>query len=386
MSERYKSILFFAAGAASFGAVSALATWLYPPRPRVFPSPIETVRDLPRSALQRLPYPPSNFIPGARDVTTPYGLIRVYEWGPENATRKVLLIHGISGSCVVLLSLAETLVARGCRVMLPDLFGRGWSGGPADLPYDGRLYSSQICMCLASSPISWTGGEDGHFSILGYSLGGAIVSNFASWFPGLLDDVILIAPGGLLKNDWKGELLYSGLIPESLMKWVVTKRLGASEAPATPLAESLDPTWTEAEAAGLQTAEKTLSERISGIDGNAVVDWQLQNNAGFVPAFVSSLRFAPIRHQHERWGVIAKHIADRKRSANRASKNFSSGNLLLILGETDSIIRPTEIVPEAIKALGEENLEVKIYAGIGHEVAITKGTEIAELLWSRWNE
>ena len=47
-----------------------------------------------------LPYPP-DVLPGARDVTSPYGTVRVYEWGPEDG-RKVLLVHGISTPCVAL--------------------------------------------------------------------------------------------------------------------------------------------------------------------------------------------------------------------------------------------------------------------------------------------
>ena len=63
-----------------------------------------------------LPYPPDVF-PGARDVASPYGSLRVYEWGPEDG-RKVLMIHGITNPCVALGGIAESLVDRGCRVIL----------------------------------------------------------------------------------------------------------------------------------------------------------------------------------------------------------------------------------------------------------------------------
>lgn len=38
---------------------------------------------------------PSDAYPGSRDVTSPYGSLRVYEWGPEDG-RKVLMVHGIT--------------------------------------------------------------------------------------------------------------------------------------------------------------------------------------------------------------------------------------------------------------------------------------------------
>lgn len=61
-------------------------------------------------------YPPDRF-PGARDVPTPYGSLRTYEWGPEDG-RKVLLVHGISTPCLSVGGLAEELVRKGCRVMI----------------------------------------------------------------------------------------------------------------------------------------------------------------------------------------------------------------------------------------------------------------------------
>jgi hypothetical protein len=70
---------------------------------------------------QDLPYP-TDALPGARDVSSPYGSIRVYEWGPDHGDR-VLLVHGISTPSIALTDLAHRLVARGCRVML---FGRSF--------------------------------------------------------------------------------------------------------------------------------------------------------------------------------------------------------------------------------------------------------------------
>ena len=63
-----------------------------------------------------LPYPP-DALPGARDVDTPYGSVRVYEWGSETGER-VLLVHGISTPSVALGDLAHELANRGYKVML----------------------------------------------------------------------------------------------------------------------------------------------------------------------------------------------------------------------------------------------------------------------------
>lgn len=50
--------------------------------------------------IASLPYPPDAF-PGSRDVDSPYGSLRVHEWGPVDGA-KFLLIHGISTPCLSL--------------------------------------------------------------------------------------------------------------------------------------------------------------------------------------------------------------------------------------------------------------------------------------------
>lgn len=70
--------------------------------------------------LEKSPYPP-NFLPGARNVNSPYGMIRVYEWGPEDG-KKVLFIHGLSTPAPALGTVAETMAQRGCRVMVLGRF------------------------------------------------------------------------------------------------------------------------------------------------------------------------------------------------------------------------------------------------------------------------
>lgn len=82
-------------------------------------SPKHIIREVEGQDTKSLPYPP-DALPGARDVDSPYGSIRVYEWGPENG-EKILLIHGISTPSIALTDLAYKLVENGCRVML---FGR----------------------------------------------------------------------------------------------------------------------------------------------------------------------------------------------------------------------------------------------------------------------
>jgi hypothetical protein len=84
------------------------------PRNRPALAPRQHAAD--NSLYAGLPYPP-DVLPGGRDVRTPYGGMRVFEWGSEEGD-KVLLMHGIGTPCLALGDLAGEFVDRGYRVML----------------------------------------------------------------------------------------------------------------------------------------------------------------------------------------------------------------------------------------------------------------------------
>lgn len=115
--------VYIVAGAATLGSLFVLRSISRSSkaaRLKTTPSPKETIlANLTPEEVERLPYPPFA-LPGARDVDSPYGSTRVYEWGPEDG-EPILLIHGISTPSIALTDLADKLVERGCRVML---FGR----------------------------------------------------------------------------------------------------------------------------------------------------------------------------------------------------------------------------------------------------------------------
>lgn len=116
-----------------------------------------------------IPYPP-DVLPGGRNIPTPHGQVRAYEWGPKDG-RKVLCIHGISTPSIALARMAHRLVQiAGCRVMLFDLFGRGYSDYSSGHRQDISLFTTQILAVLATSDLDWTNG----FTMCGYSLGGGM--------------------------------------------------------------------------------------------------------------------------------------------------------------------------------------------------------------------
>ncbi|KAJ8107417.1 hypothetical protein OPT61_g8884 [Boeremia exigua] len=345
---------------------------------RSLASPRETsLLQLSGDELERLPYPP-DALPGARDVDSPYGSIRVYEWGPEDG-EKILLVHGISTPSIALGNLAHKLAENGCRVMLFDLFCRGYSSGPSPHThrYDSSLYTSQIHICLSSSPMHWS-----RFSIVGYSLGGALAADFASYFPQLIRGLVLVAPGGLIRRThttWKSRVLYntSGLLPESWVESLVAKRLFTGP----EVARSIEP-----EADGVENAETRKTSRGDAVYASshhallpanpystvgAVVDWQIEQHKGFVPAFISSIRYAPVHGEHDRWRILGENIT---RGVGGLKK------VHIVLGETDPIIVKDEIIEDASECLGDENVEFEVVEGIGHEVAIERASDIVRVV------
>jgi pimeloyl-ACP methyl ester carboxylesterase len=327
---------------------------------------------------------------------------------------------------------------------LPDLFGRGFSDAPSPLHhrYDSSLFFSQILLCLQSSPISWSGHRS--FTIIGYSLGGAIAADFTSYFPYSVRGLVLVAPGGLVRKKnitFKSKMLYqSSWLPEWMVHRMVANRLWTGKNIAKTPEPEPEPEPEAIENAEMTTAkpasDDTRSVRSgksgksgksklswSGVTGrhkkrresspgskvsaiaelpgpeedehdeetvfltsnrallrhnpastvSAVVDWQVLHHKGFVPAFVSSIRHAPLHEQQNRWSIIKDNIEARKGPLRE---------VWLVLGETDPIIIKEELVEDATAALGEENIRVRVVEGAGHEVGVERADEIVQVVGS----
>ncbi|KAK4947749.1 hypothetical protein LTR10_013257 [Elasticomyces elasticus] len=366
-------------------AAGALVRSLFvkPPASYIYTSPRTTL--LPKLSDEersQLPYPP-DVLPGARDVDSPYGSIRAYEFGPEDG-RKVLLVHGISTPAIALLPVANALAENGCRVMLFDLFGRGYSDNARDIKHDMRLFTSQILLVLASSPLSWTGKDSGKFALVGYSLGGGIATTFASYFPNLVDSLILFAPAGLVRPHHisrQTRILYSeGIIPQPILHRLVKQRLRTPIA-AQPKKPNSSRKVDATEAVGAEVniesnSQAPLSKDHPNASVEAAIYHQLDHHPGFVPAFMSSIRYGPIRDQHDRWRVVGERLSQQNK------ENGTEKKVLIVLGSTDPIIIKQEVRDDATEALSG-NVEFTVLDA-AHDVAVVKGPEIASAILDFW--
>ena len=112
------------------------------------------------------------------------------EWiGPARGP-VVVAVHGLTTPSPVWRRLAERLGRAGYRVLVYDLYGRGLSGNaPGD--QDPEFFLRQLRDVLDHH------GLDEDVTLMGYSMGGAIVTAFAAAHPERIKRLILLAPVGL---------------------------------------------------------------------------------------------------------------------------------------------------------------------------------------------
>ena len=113
-----------------------------------------------------------------------------YQWlGPVRGP-VVVCIHGLTMSSFVWNKLAHGLALMGYRVLIYDLYGRGYSDRPKG-PQDSAFFLQQLNDLLADQQI----GDD--ITLLGYSMGGGIATTYAAANPDKVRQMILLAPSGM---------------------------------------------------------------------------------------------------------------------------------------------------------------------------------------------
>ncbi|MEL6415490.1 MAG: alpha/beta hydrolase [Pseudomonadota bacterium] len=113
-----------------------------------------------------------------------------YVWdGPEDGAI-ILLVHGFSTPHFIYQQNVEALTAAGFRTLRFDDFGRGWSDRPRTR-YDIEFYDRAINELLAEVGVTEP------FGLVGLSMGGPIVAEYAARYPERVDRLVLLVPAGL---------------------------------------------------------------------------------------------------------------------------------------------------------------------------------------------
>lgn len=140
-----------------------------------------------------------------------------YEWSKARATcptqQTTVLVHGFSTPMWAWTPLYEALANRGCAVLRFDLHGRGQSASASVDTLE--TFHNQIDDLRDHLKIK------GSLALVGWSMGGAIVSSYTQKFPARVSKLVLVAPFSQRKE--------IPLIQLPLWDWIVVDGLAQFE-------------------------------------------------------------------------------------------------------------------------------------------------------------
>ena len=222
--------------------------------------------------------------------------------------------------------------------------------------------------------------------MVAFSLGGGIAIKFAADFPYLVNSIVLLAPGGLIRrlpDDY--ETVFScnpALLPDFYARKLVGKALGLTGLPTRM-------EGSDGHGKSQAAFERTREAKMMGVevlDIAGMVQWQFDNHKGFVYSFVNTLQNVPIQNQHSDWKRVCNVIRGDTActpSSSHASKLFGS-KILVILGDADNIVPADEFTADLLEMLGDgDHVEFKIVAG-GHGFPVQRCDEVAKYISDFW--
>lgn len=284
-------------------ALGAAAAW---------PFAAEALR--PRMTRGRRKAAPGQFAALSQGVTH-------YRWLGAGEGPVAVCVHGLTTPSFVWGPVAEALGKMGYRVLIYDLYGRGFSDRPRGAQ-DSAFFIRQLDDLLEDQGIA------GDVTLLGYSMGGAIASAFAARQAGRIRQLVLLAPAGLGHD--LGPLADMAVKYDLFGRWMMLGFYGKSLRRATE-------------------AERGLPGPIANMVDLQIAETRMK---GFAPAVLSSLR-----------GMLDEDLETAHRSVAEAGVP-----VLAIWGEKD------EIIPLSCRdTLAEWNPKARqeVVAGAGHTLTYT---------------
>jgi pimeloyl-ACP methyl ester carboxylesterase len=209
---------------------------------------------------------------GGLYLDTQQGRLSYSREGDENAPA-VILVHGFSTPKFVWNQVKPELVDAGFQVITFDHLGRGFSDRP-QVPYDSNLYRQELLDVIQGLELKTP------VSLVGYSMGGANVIDFAAQYPDQVRQLVLIAPAGYMGNSSS----LSTLVKPALGDYIAT-------------------------VFGKEYAVKSIREEVNS--GAAPAEMlplfeQQASYQGYTNALLSTLRHYPMGAMSERYQIVGK--------------------------------------------------------------------------------
>ncbi len=253
-----------------------------------------------------------------------------YRWiGPERG-KIAVCVHGLTTPSLVWQAVAEGLAEDGYRVLVYDLYGRGYSDRPRRA-HTRALFHQQLSDLLAHLHIT------GPVTLLGYSMGGAIGASWAAAHPDRVERLILLAPAGMGHN--------LGRIAHITRNW---KGIGD---------------WLMLAMFPRNHRRATESERPIACDVPGIIDHQQDELRwrGFVPAVLSSLR-----------GMLAEVL-----QADHTALRQAGLPVLAIWGRED---RTIPIKAMGVMAQWNPDANHEVIEGAGHGLTYTHAGKVVQAI------
>lgn len=271
---------------------------------------------------------PGNFVQLSQGVTH-------YQWvGPIRGPVAVL-IHGLSTPSTVWTDVAQALGETGYRVLVYDLYGRGYSDAPKG-KQDTAFFLRQLTDLLADQEL------DEDLTLVGYSMGGTIATAFAAAAPHRMKRLILLATCGVKTK----ESAFSAFCRSKpvIGDWLHGVGAGARMRRAI-----------RAEATTVNASDVTASQ------------FNELKRQGFLPAVLSSRR----------------NILDVTQEAEHRAISRDGIPVIAIWGEQDRVIPIS-----AVGTLAQWNRTAhqEVIAEAGHAVPYSHGAELSTFLRSMLRE
>ena len=124
----------------------------------------------------------------------------------------VVLVHGFSVPSYIMRTTFNSIKERGYRVIMMDLYGRGFSDNP-NLPQTDKLRATQVIELMKSRGIKSA-------SLVGLSNGGRIISKIADLEPDLVKNLFYIASSGFYEyEEIDDKNVYQKEIDDMILKY-----------------------------------------------------------------------------------------------------------------------------------------------------------------------
>mmetsp|Transcript_11441 Transcript_11441/g.28177 ORF Transcript_11441/g.28177 Transcript_11441/m.28177 type:complete len:322 (-) Transcript_11441:285-1250(-) len=191
----------------------------------------------------------------------------------------IVLVHGLGWGWEEAFGRVIPKLTKESTVMAYDIYGRGFSDGTTK-SHDLALYVSQLAQLLLKLEAETGGKSLKPFTLVGYSMGGVVVSGFAKEYPHLVEKLILMAPAGVnIPMPPAAQIVKMPIVGDLLVRFVGAS-LMKSELPNGHFAgEDFDP-----------KIRKYREEQL---------DLRVSRHAGYLDSILSSLRHMPLTNNEE---------------------------------------------------------------------------------------